>query len=197
MTRARPAAAVRALAALALAALATLGAPASADAAKYSTGFYAEAGLGATGFLGQTGAYAAPGPAFGLRAGYDLFSWFSVGALLAGSTHEATVPPPPEREYFQLYHLAADGRLTVRYRRVAVFAEGALGLAILNTNVLEKVSVTDRDERSSIAFTGGGGIDYHTQNRHFSFGLAGGWTMYSGFAASQSVSIRLYLRYTY
>ena len=63
----------------------------NASAEKYSSGIYAEMGLGATGFLGGTGSYAAPGPAFGIRAGYDLFSWFSVGAIALTSTHEATV----------------------------------------------------------------------------------------------------------
>lgn len=162
---------------------------------RYSQGLYAEGGLGGTGFLGTTGSYAAPGPAFGVRMGTDLTSWFSLGGLVFGSTHEATVPPPPEREYFQLYHLAADARLTVRVRRIALFAEGSVGAGFISTNVLDNVGVTP-DGHSSIAFTAGGGLDYHTMNRHFSFGVGADWTMYPSFDASQSVTVRLYLRYT-
>jgi hypothetical protein len=169
---------------------------APAQAARYSKGVYAEMGLGGTGFLARAGGYAAPGPSFALRGGYDLFSWFSLGGRLESSMHEATVPPPPEEEYFQLYHLAADGRITARIRRVALFAEGGLGLAIVNTNVLDNVGVTAPDEHLTPAFSAGGGVDYHTQNRHFSVGLAADWTVYPVFDSAQSITVRLYLRYT-
>ncbi len=170
--------------------------PATASAAKYSHGVYAEMDLGGTSFIGNASAYAAPGPNFGVRSGYDLFSWLSIGGVVDGSTHEATVPPPPEHEFFQMYHLAADGRITARVGRFALFGEGSLGAALISTNVLDKVAVTAPDTHTTVAFTGGGGIDYHTQNRHYSFGLAADWTVYPSFASAQSVTVRLYLRYT-
>src|SRR5438477_6528776 len=63
-----------------------------------STGWFAEGGLGATGFLAGASADAAIGPSLDLRLGRDLFSWLSVGVFGAISSHEATVPPPPDGE---------------------------------------------------------------------------------------------------
>ena len=42
------------------------------------------------------------GPGLDVRLGRDLFSWLSLGISLAASSHEATVPAPPEGEWFQL-----------------------------------------------------------------------------------------------
>jgi hypothetical protein len=170
--------------------------PAVAHAAKYSHGVYAEMDLGGTGFIGSAGPFVDPGPNFGIRAGYDLFSWLSVGGVADGSTHEANVPPPPDREFFQLYHVGADGRLTARVGRFALFGEGSLGAVLISTNVLDKVMVTAPDTHATVAFTVGGGVDYHTQNRHYSIGIAGDWTVYPSFSSAQSVTVRIYLRYT-
>src|SRR5262245_16361571 len=117
--------------------------PDSAEAQHYASGIYAEMELGATSFIGDAGDYVAPGPVFGLRGGYDLFSWLSVGGILTASTHEATVPPPPEQEFFQIYLLGADGRLSARLGKIALFGEGALGFAAVSTNVLDKVAVPE------------------------------------------------------
>ncbi len=176
------------------AALATL--PRRAHADKYAHGYYAEAGLGTGFFLGEAGKYIAPGPSFALRSGYDLWSWLSVGGRFSGGIHEGDVPPPPEREYLQLIEGAAEGRLTLRIRRVALFAEGSLGFGYITTNLLDRVGVTTPDNYLSPAFSAGGGIDYHTQNRHFSFGLTGDYSVFPSFSSAQSVSLRLYLRYT-
>ena len=180
------------LAALAIAAPRTAAADRPA-----STGPYAEAGIGATTMLGQDRRYSALGPGFALRGGLDLFSWFSIGARLDMSTHEATVPPPPEGEYFQLYGAAAEGRLTVRFGPVAVFADGGLGLTMISTNVLGKVGVLDPGERFSPIFSAGGGLEYQLQNRHFALGLGAQWNLMPAFDAMQTVASRAYLRYTY
>src|SRR3954469_19788754 len=92
-----------------LLALCAFAAPASARPA--STGFFAEGGLGAVAFLPSANADAAVGPAMQLRVGRDLFSFLSLGIYLAASSHEATVPPPPEGQWFQLYRGGADARL--------------------------------------------------------------------------------------
>jgi hypothetical protein len=183
-----------ALAAALLAALPSLGAAQPRAAA---TGPYAEASLGATSFLGAGRRYSRPGPAFALRAGLDLFSWFSVGGRLELESHEADVPPPPEGEYFQLHLGAADARLGFQVRRVALFADGSLGLAHMSTNVLAKVRLIEPGESWSPFLSAGGGIEYQLQNRHYAFGLAGQWMVLSSFAGMQSVGGRAYLRYTY
>ncbi len=180
----------------AVAALVAVALPARADAApKYAHGYYAEMGLGAQFFLGDSGKYIVPGPSFVLRSGYDLFPWLSIGGRLAAGIHEGDVPPPPDQEYLQLLEGAAEGRLTLRIRRVSVFAHGALGFGYVTTNLLDKVGVTTPDESVSPLFGAGGGIGYHTQNRHFSLGLVADYTVFPSFDGAQAVSVRLFLRY--
>ena len=115
----RPPPAGRCLAALLLAA-ALWAEPAAAEP---SRGVYAEAGAGATTFVGPKAVYTATGPEFEARVGYDLLSWLSVGVRIAGSSHRATVPPPPSGERFQLYSGGFDLRIGYRYRMVSVFVE--------------------------------------------------------------------------
>ena len=160
-------------------------------------GFYSEAGIGAASYLGGARPYSAIGPSFAVRIGYDLFSWFSFGVHLAASSHEATVPPPPDKEWYQLYRGFADGRLGGRLGRIAFFVEGGAGAAYISSNVLQKVGVLDPGERFSFAFTAGGGLEYQLENRHYAVGLAGDWWLLPNFDAAQGVEARLYLRYTY
>jgi hypothetical protein len=162
-----------------------------------ASGFFAEAGLGAVAFLPKTSTDAAIGPALQLRLGYDLFSWFSVGIFVAASNHEATVPPPPEGEWFQLYRGGADGRLGGRIERIAFFIEGGAGLAMISSNVLQKVMITDPGEKYSITFHGGGGLEYQLENRHYAFGVGVDGFLVPQFATMKAIDSRLYLRYTY
>ena len=181
-----------------LAAAALVDAPAAgAEPRPASVGPYAEASAGATGFIGAGSQYSRPGPAFALRAGLDLFSWLSLGGRLELETHKANVPPPPVGEYVQLYAAAADARVTVPLGRLALFADGGLGLAMMSSNVLAKVDVLEPGERFSPVVSAGGGLELQLQNRHYAAGLAGHWSLLPGFDAMQAVGGRLYLRYTY
>lgn len=162
-----------------------------------SKGPYAEASLGATAFVGQTSEFSRPGPAFALRGGIDLFSWLSVGARIELHSHRAVVPPPPDGEYFQVYHGAGDARLSIPVGALSIFADGGVGLAMMSTNVLAKVDVLDPGERFSPVFSAGGGVEYQLLNRHYAFGLAGHWHLYPAFDAAQAAGGRAYLRYTY
>ena len=184
-----------ALAAL-IAALAIAG-TAAAEPRASATGPYAEGSLGATGFIGSGSKYSRPGPAFALRGGIDLFSWLSIGGRLELESHQADVPPPPEGEYYQLYLGAAEARLGFKVGRIALFADGGLGLAFMSTNVLAKVALVDPGESWSPLLAAGGGLEYQLQNRHYAFGLAGQWMVMSSFAGMQAVGGRAYLRYTY
>lgn len=172
-----------------------LAAPAHARPA--SRGIYTEAGLGLSGFLGDARSEAKIGPALALRVGYDLFTWFSIGVHLDASSHEATVPPPPEGEWFQLYRGHADGRLGFRVDELAFFAEGGIGGAYISSNILGKVGITEPGESYALAFNAGGGLEYQIQNRHYAFGLAGDWWLIPQFDALSGVEGRLYIRYTY
>lgn len=176
-------------------ALASLAAPAGARPA--SQGWYTEGGLGVVAFLPGASDDAAIGPAFNLRIGRDLFSWLSVGIDLAASSHEATVPAPPEGEWFQLYRGAGDARIGGRLDRIALFVEGGAGVAMISSNVLGKVGITDPGESFTIAFHAGGGLEYQLENRHYAFGLAANAFLLPQFDALRGLDARLYLRYTY
>ena len=162
-----------------------------------STGWFAEGGLGAVAFLPKASKDASLGPALDVRIGRDLFSWLSIGITLAASSHEATVPPPPEGEWFQIYRGAGDARLGIRLDRFALFAEGSAGAAMISTNVLGKVKITAPGEHFSIAFQAGAGIAYQLENRHYTVGLAADGFLLPQFDAIRAIDSRLYLRYTY
>jgi hypothetical protein len=188
--RARPGAAATALAL----AVATGGA---AGARPASSGFYTEAGAGAEGFVGAAAADSQIGPTLALRLGWEPFAWFALGLHLEGSSHEATVPPPPTGEWFQIYRGQLDGRLTARTGAYALFAEGGVGAALISSNVLDKVGITEPGQRATLSLDAGCGVEYQLENRHYAFGVAADWWLLPQFDHAQGASGRLYLRYTY
>jgi hypothetical protein len=103
---------------------------------------------------------------------------------------------PPEDEYFQLYHLGMDLRFRLRVGRIGLFAEGSGGVAFISTNVLDGPGVTSRTRHVSPYLLGGGGLEYHTKNPRFGFGLAGDLAAYTDFTSMQTLGVRVYLRYT-
>ena len=169
----------------------------TAAARPAATGWFAEGGLGAMTFLPSASDDAALGPSLSVRVGRDLFSWLGLGVTLAASNHEATVPPPPTGEWFQLYRGAATVRLEGRLSRIALFAEGGAGIAMISSNVLGKVMITDPDEKFSIVFQAGAGVQYQLENRHYAIGLAADGVALPQFASIRAIDTRLYLRYTY
>jgi hypothetical protein len=169
----------------------------AAHARPASTGFFAEGGLGAVAFLPPDGRNAAVGPAMQLRLGRDLFSWVSIGGYIAASSHEATVPPPPEGEWFQFYRFGGDVRLGGRVDRIAFFVEGGLGGSLVSSNILEKVMTLEPGERFSVTFHGGGGLEYQLENRHYALGVAVDGFYAPQFDQVKAIDSRIYLRYTY
>jgi hypothetical protein len=169
----------------------------SAHARPASTGFFAEAGLGAVKFLPPDGANAKLGPTVQVRIGRDLFSWVSLGLVVAASSHEATVPPPPEDEWFQLYRAGGDLRIGGLAGSVALFAEGGIGFTMMSSNVLEKVMTVEPGERFSIGFHAGAGLEYQLENRHYALGAAVDAVVVPQFNNIKLIDTRLYLRYTY
>ena len=162
-----------------------------------STGFFAEGALGAVTYLPHTSKDANTGPELSLRIGRDIFSWFSLGLYAAASSHEATLPPPPTGQWFQLYRGGADGRLGGRIGAIAFFVEGGAGIAMISSNVLEKAMITDPGEKYSITFHGGAGLEYQLENRHYAVGVGVDAFLVPQFATMKAIDSRLYLRYTY
>jgi len=177
--------------------VALLLAASTVDARPASNGWYAEGGLGAVAFLPKHADDGAVGPALGVRIGRDLFSWLSLGISLAASSHEATVDPPPEGEWFQLYRGGGDLRIGGRFDRIALFIEGGVGIAIISSNILDKVMVTEPGETFSIGFSGGAGFEYQLENRHYALGLGVDVFVLPQFDTVKAIDSRLYLRYTY
>jgi len=169
----------------------------TADARPASTGFFAEGGFGAVAFLPSAANDAAAGPGLTLRVGRDLFSWLSLGGYLAASSHEATVPPPPVGQWFQLYRTGGDARLGGRFDRIAVFVEGGFGVSMISSNILEKVMITKPGHHYSATIHGGGGGEYQLENRHYAIGLALDGFIEPQFKSMAALETRLYLRYTY
>lgn len=169
----------------------------AANARPASRGWFAEGGLGAVAFLPAASSDAAVGPALNVRLGRDLFTWLSLGVDVAASSHEATVPPPPEGEWFQLYRGIADARIGASAGSLAVFVEGGAGVAMISSNVLGRVMITDPGEKLSIAFQAGAGVEYQLENRHYAVGLAADGFLLPQFDAIRAIDSRIYLRYTY
>lgn len=181
--------------ALATCALIALGG--SAGARPASSGWFAEGGFGVVGFLPSASKSAQLGPAIDIRVGHDLFSWLSIGIFAAASSHEATVPPPPEGEWFQLYRGGGDVRIGGLFNKLGAFVEGGAGIAMISSNVLGKVMITDPGERFSIQFHAGAGVEYQLENRHYGVGAAIDAFLVPQFATLKAIDGRIYLRYTY
>ncbi|HEY2749067.1 MAG TPA: hypothetical protein VGL86_30815 [Polyangia bacterium] len=165
------------------------------DPKKFAKGPFASGEVGTLVFLGPIGKYAEPGVAFGVRLGYDLFRWLDVQAHVMGASSDAKLPPPTVGQSFQTYLYAGEVRLKLQIHRIQLFAEGGAALAEVSTNVLQQVGIT-RGSEFSFAVVAGGGLDYHTLNRHFSVGVGGDYVWLSQFTGGHGLSLDVYLRYT-
>jgi hypothetical protein len=165
------------------------------DPKKFARGLFASGELGTIVYLGRLGHHADPGVAFGVRVGYDLLRWLALQLHAAGASSDANLPPPTVGQSFQLYTYAAEARLSLQLRRFALFAEGGGAVAQVSTNVLDQVGVTN-GKRFSFAVVAGGGLDYHTLNRHFSVGLGADFLWLANFTNAQGLALDAYLRYT-
>jgi hypothetical protein len=165
------------------------------DPKKFARGLFASGELGAMVFLGRAGRYAAPGPVFGVRLGYDLFRFLALQAHVFGESSDANLPPPTVGQAVQTYVYAAEARFSAPIRRFSLFAEGGFALAQLSSNVLDQVGVTNGHQFSFGALAGGG-VDFHTLNRHFSVGVGTDYLWLANFVNSHALNIHAYLRYT-
>jgi hypothetical protein len=165
------------------------------DAKKFAKGPFASGEVGTLVYLGRAGKYAQPGVAFGVRLGYDLFRWLDVQAHILGASSDASTPPPQFGQSFQTYLYAGEVRLKLQIHRFQLFAEGGAALAQVSTNVLEQVGVT-HGSNFTFAVVTGGGLDYHTLNRHFSVGLGADYVWLASFTGGHALSADVYLRYT-
>ncbi len=165
------------------------------DPKKFAKGPFASGVVGALVYVGRAGKYVDPGVSFGVRLGYDLVRWLDVQAHVLGASSDASTPPPTFGQSFQTYLYAGEVRLKLQLHRFQLFAEGGAALAQVSTNVLEQVGVT-HGNHFSLAVVAGGGLDYHTLNRHFSVGLGADYVWLQAFSGGHALSADVYLRYT-
>lgn len=166
------------------------------DPKKFARGFFAQGELGAFIFVGEAGRYAGPGPAFGVRMGYDILRWLAVQAHVLGSSSEATLPPPRVGQSFQTLIYAGEARFSLQLRRFQLFAQAGAGLAQMTNNALDVVGLTSPN-LTSLAVLAGLGLDFHTLNRHFSLGAGADYAWLQTFGNSNAISVTAYLKYTH
>jgi hypothetical protein len=130
------------------------------------------------------------------KIGYDLFRWVALQGHLAGASTDAQVPPPTVGQTFQSYYFLAEARFQIPIRRFAIFGEGGGGVGLFSNNVLDQVRVTNGG-RVTVAVVGGGGLDYHTLNRHFSVGLDVDYMWLANFTNSHAMTFCAYMRYVH
>jgi hypothetical protein len=169
--------------------------PAFPNPKKFARGFFASGELGAFVFIGRAAQFAPAGPTFGVRLGYDITRWLAVQAHVSGTSADANLPPPTVGQSFQLLLYAAEAKLQVQIRRVALSLEGGAGAVQITSNILDSVGVTSG--AFSLAVIAGAGLDYHTLNRHFSLGLDVDYLWLQGWKSSHGISATAYLRYTH
>jgi hypothetical protein len=158
--------------------------------------FFGEADLGAVIFLGSAGDHADPGPALGARLGFGATPWLSFGARLAGSTHQASVPTPSVGQYFQLYETGVDLRAGGTLGAFGLFVEAGGGWSFISTNILDSVGITEPYRHDGPYLSAGAGLEYHTENPRYAVGVAGDYAVYPELGSMQTLSVRVYLRYT-
>jgi len=140
----------------------------------YAHGLYVESRVGARGFLGSLGEVARPGPYFAVDAGYQLFSWLSLGARAEASMHRTDGPRPPRPRSFQLIGFLAELRLDINASaRAALFLSLEGGLSFVPSDDLRVYGYIDA-KHLGLTYGGELGFDWHMKNRHNSLGLAGG-----------------------
>ena len=171
--------------------------PTKLRATSFSRGFFAEGRIGATMFLGSAAKVTHPGPAFGVAIGYDVFRWLALYVAGQGSIHEAAPPPPPVNQHFQTYLVAGGLRLSGAAGRLGASVHGTAGVFDISNNVLDRTGITTPLGRSAFVVGGGGALDWHTWNRHFSLGLLADYVFAAGLSNTSALTTTVYLRYSH
>ena len=166
------------------------------DPSKFAYGLYTQGDLGAVTVLGPAGPHVRPGVGLGLTIGYDIARWLAIEVRGLGSSHTTEFAgQPQDGELLQLYNVFGALKGSIRYRYLSVSADGGAGLVHTSTNVLATVGLNDR--RTSPAFGGGLGADYHTLSRHFAFGVHAGFLSIPGLGKSSALVTTAYMRYAF
>jgi hypothetical protein len=165
------------------------------DVDKFARGLYGDAEAGALVFLGKS---LGTGAAIGARVGFDIFRWVAVQIHGAGSTHVTRFPDrPQDGQLMQIYQGTAELKLALPLGQWSLAAFGGFGYARLSSNLLGTIGLTSPNLLTSPVITAGGGVDYHTRSRHFSFGVTGAFVKLQEIRTSGAIATAAYVRYTF
>lgn len=170
--------------------------PVFPDPKRFSRGFYAQGELGALAYVGHAGKLAGPGPAFSVRLGYDIQRWLSIQAHVLGSIGQVNIPGPTDGQSYQTFVYGGEVHGQVQVRRVGLYAEAGAAAAHIPSNVFDDARITN-GHKISLAVVAGGGIDFHTLNRHFSVGVGADYLWLASFGRSSAVTAQAFLKYTH
>ncbi|MCA9600979.1 MAG: hypothetical protein R3A78_02745 [Polyangiales bacterium] len=168
----------------------------------YAHGFYAEAWLGARGYVGGLGDMSNVGPMAAVGVGYELFPWLWAGAIFECSFHGTDAPAPPSPTIFEQLGLLGTLRFQLDLSaRAALWLGGEVGAHLLLNDVLETYGYKDATSLG-LMFGGSLGGDWHFVNQHTSIGLLGGARMLPSVKGIDDVATiaihgALYLRYVF
>jgi hypothetical protein len=175
------------------------------DPAKFAHGLYTDGEVGAVTFIGKAGDKLGTGVALGARLGYDLVRFVAVQLHVLGSTHQGNFPNLPQNDQLlQVYVGTAEIKLTLTFRQLSVFGHFDGGVARMSSNLLASAGLMGPPAENpatvslySTVLGAGGGIDWHTLNRHFSLGLNVGYLQFADVSSSGTLATTVYLRYTF
>lgn len=168
------------------------------DPRMFSSGLFAEAEAGALIFVGDARQALGTGVAVGMRLGYELGRWLAIQGHALSATHETDFGNGPQSDQLlQVLQATGELKLSIPLGQWSVFGYGGGGIARLSTNLLGTAGLTDLDVRLSPMFGGGGGADYHTRSRHFSFGANVAFWKLQRLYTTGALSGTTYIRYTF
>jgi hypothetical protein len=168
------------------------------DPSLFARGLFLQGEAGVVIPIGVAHKAISAGPAIGVQVGYELARFVALQLHGVGSTHGVDVEGGPQLgQLLQILQASAELKLAVPLGAWSVFAQGGAGRARLSSNVLATAGLTEPGVRNTLIYGGSGGIDYHTQSRHFACGLTAGFTKLTELTTTGAVSASLYLRYTF
>lgn len=138
-------------------------------------GVVVESGIGAFGQIGEMKHISPIAPWFHLQLGYEPLRFlmvFAEGDLVLSNTSYAHPPPPPRT--YALWGFGAGLRGTLQAAsRIALYAQGSLGLASVSDDVLGLYGYRDAD-RLNLYVAGELGLEWYQVSPHFALALHGG-----------------------
>lgn len=165
------------------------------DPAKFSRGFFVEAGAGPAFPIGESASVL--GTAFSIsgRTGYEIRRWIALQLQVGGMVSHYDDGVLTD-ELLQQYTYIGHARFGIPIRRFVITLYGGAGLHHVGSNLLQVAGVVDDAGRFGFAYEGGLGLDVHTLAKHFSGGFLLNYLGSPRLGAGGSIGASLYLRFT-